>query len=222
MTLAIKKQGSYAVGGTIITNEGTFDGKDQMNPQGQSLHGDHARVSFQIPENVKGLPILMWHGWWEDSSSWDTTSDGRDGFKTIFAEKGFPVYLIDQARRGSAGKTTVATPINTTPNEQWFFNQFRLGTWPDFFDNVQFSREPEALNQFFRAMVPDTGSIESDLLVAGTSAAVDSIGDTILMTHSHAEALAGLLPWQTTKLKRSSHLNPALDLSSQKTKPLKP
>ncbi|MGM9887235.1 MAG: hypothetical protein ACI31W_08335 [Lactococcus sp.] len=116
MTLAIKKQGSYAVGGTIITNKGTFDGKDQMNPQGQSLHGDHARVSFQIPENVKGLPILMWHGWWEDSSSWDTTADGRDGFKTIFAEKDFPVYLIDQARRGSAGKTTVATPINTTPN----------------------------------------------------------------------------------------------------------
>ncbi|MGM9887234.1 MAG: hypothetical protein ACI31W_08330 [Lactococcus sp.] len=73
---------------------------------------------------------------------------------------------------------------------------------------MQFSREPEALNQFFRAMVPDTGSIESDLLVAGTSAAVDSIGDTILMTHSHAGGFGWLSAMANDKIKAVISLEP--------------
>lgn len=126
-TISIASQGSFAVGGTVKDKPGTFDARHPMEPTGQTLHGDHARVTYQIPVDPRLLPLLFWHGWWEDSSCWDTTPDGREGFKTLFLRQRFPVYLLDQPRRGSAGKTTVAEAIATDPNEQWFFNQFRLG-----------------------------------------------------------------------------------------------
>jgi hypothetical protein len=121
-----------------------------------------------------------------DSSCWDTTPDGREGFRTLFLRRGFPVYLLDQSRRGSAGKTTTAAPISTDPNEQWFFNQFRLGMWPDLYEGGQFSDDPAALEQFFRAMVPDTGPLDAEVIVGGASAAIDHIGPLVLVTHSHA------------------------------------
>jgi hypothetical protein len=184
--VTIAAQGSFAVGGSMVTREGSFDPRDPMNPAGQTLHGDHARVSFQIPADARPLPLLFWHGWWSDSSCWDTTPDGREGFRTLFLRRGFPVYLLDQPRRGSAGKTTVAAPVSAEPNEQWFFNQFRLGVWPDLYEGGQFASDPGAVEQFFRAMVPDTGPLDAEVIVAAASAAIDSIGPVVLVTHSHA------------------------------------
>jgi hypothetical protein len=184
--LAIAAQGSFAVGGTVTRQSGAFDARHPMNPAGQTLHGDHARVTFQIPVDARPLPLLFWHGWWTDSSCWDTTPDGREGFRTLFLRRGFPVYLLDQPRRGSAGKTTAAAEITIEPNEQWFFNQFRLGLWPDLYDGGQFASGPAALEQFFRAMVPDTGPLDTEVIVAAASAAIDRIGPVVLVTHSHA------------------------------------
>lgn len=184
--LAIQEQGSFAVGGTVITAAGTFDPRNPTEPAGQTLHGDHARVFYQVPVGARRLPLVLWHGWWEDGGCWGATPDGREGFQTIFLRRRFTVYVLDQPRRGSAGKTTVGATVSDAPNEQWFFNQFRLGLWPDLFAGVQFSRDPGALEQFFRAMVPDTGPIDADVLVGSVSALFDTIGPGILVTHSHA------------------------------------
>jgi hypothetical protein len=184
--LMVQDQGSFAVGGTVVTQAGKFDPRDPTDPSGQTLHGDHARVLYQIPVHARPLPLLFWHGWWVDSSCWDTTPDGREGFRNLFLRRGFPVYLLDQPRRGSAGKTTTAAEANAKPNEQWFFNQFRFGLWPDLYEGGQFSSDPAALEQFFRAMVPDTGPLDTDVIVSAVSAAVDRIGAVVLVTHSHA------------------------------------
>jgi pimeloyl-ACP methyl ester carboxylesterase len=195
----IAAQGSFAVGGTVVTRDGSFDPRKPMNPAGQTLHGDHARVTFQVPASARGLPLLFWHGWWSDSSCWDTTPDGREGFRTLFLRRGFPVYLLDQPRRGSAGKTTIGGPVSAEPNEQWFFNQFRLGVWPGLYDGGQFAADPAALAQFFRAMVPDTGPLDAEVIVAAASAAIDRIGDMVLVTHSHA----GGFGWSTVLRNRN-------------------
>lgn len=184
--LVIASQGSFAVGGIVTARDGNFDPRNPMNPAGQTLHGDHARVSFQVPVDARPLPLLFWHGWWVDSTCWDTTPDGREGFRTLFLRRGFSVYLLDQPRRGSAGKTTTAAEVDAEPNEQWFFNQFRLGLWPDLYEGGQFASDPAALEQFFRAMVPDTGLLDTEVIVAAASAAVDRIGPLVLLTHSHA------------------------------------
>ena len=158
--LQIKEQGSFAIGGTVITNTGKFD-PTRPTPDGQTFHGDHAYVFYQIPARARQLPLVMWHGIGQFSKTWETTPDGRDGYQNIFLRRGFGVYLIDQPRRGNAGRSTEPATIQPTPDEQGWFATFRLGIWPDFFPGVQFSRDPEALNQYFRQMTPNIGPIDS-------------------------------------------------------------
>ncbi|MDQ0080233.1 hypothetical protein J2W35_000561 [Variovorax boronicumulans] len=52
---------------------------------------------------------------------------------------------------------------------------FRLGRWPGFFAGVQFSRDPEALNQYFRQMVPDTGPFDAKVTTDAVSALFDRV-----------------------------------------------
>ncbi len=60
--LVIQEQGSFSAGGTIITAPGTFDAKKPLDSAGQTYHGDHASVFYQIPENPHKYPIVMLHG----------------------------------------------------------------------------------------------------------------------------------------------------------------
>ncbi len=184
--LVIQEQGSFAVGGTIKTEPGTFDPLKPMVAAGQTFHGDHAYAFYQIPVNARRLPLVMWHGAGQFSKTWETTPDGREGFQNIFLRRGFATYLIDQPRRGDAGRSMVETTIKPTPDEQMWFNQFRVGVWPDYFEDVQFSRDPEALNQYVRSMTPNTGPFDLNVVSDGVSALFDKIGTGILVTHSQS------------------------------------
>jgi len=82
------------------------------------------------------------------------------------------VYLIDQPRRGGAARSTVAATINAMPDDQGWFNMFRLDRWPELFTAVQFSRNPEALNQYFRQIGPDTGWFDAKVATDAVSGAV--------------------------------------------------
>ena len=181
--LVIQEQGSFAVGGTVIQNAGTFD-PHKPGAAGQTFHGDHAYVSYQIPVNARRLPLVLWHGAGQFSKTWETTPDGREGFQNIFLRRRFGVYLLDQPRRGRAGRSTLPMTIAPTPDEQFLFGIFRLGIWPDFFPGVQFSREREALNQYFRSMTPNTGPFDMQVVSDAVVALFNRIGPGILVTHS--------------------------------------
>lgn len=183
--LVIKEQGSFAVGGTVIMNAGNFD-KLKPGPEGQTYHGDHAYVFYQVPVNARRLPLVMWHGAGQSSKTWETTPDGREGYQTIFLRRRFSVYLIDQPRRGKAGRSTVPPAASPIADEQQWFNQFRLGVWPDFFPAVQFSRDPEALAQYFRQMTPNTGPFDVEVISDATAALFKKIGPGVLVTHSQS------------------------------------
>ena len=47
--MLIPAQDSFAVGGTVVRSAGTFDPTRPSGVEGQTLHGDHARVFYQIP-----------------------------------------------------------------------------------------------------------------------------------------------------------------------------
>jgi hypothetical protein len=183
--LTIQEQGSFAVGGTVITNSGTFD-PFKTSPAGQTFHGDHAYVFYQIPVNARKLPLVLWHGYGQFSKTWETTPDGREGYQNIFLRRGFGVYVIDQPRRGDAGRSTLPITITPAPDEQALFGMFRLGIWPAFFPGVQFSHAPEALNQYFRQMTPDTGPFDIEVVSDAAAALFSKIGPAILVTHSHS------------------------------------
>lgn len=198
--IVIRDQGSFAVGGSVITNPGTFD-PIKRTPEGQTFHGDHAYVFYQIPENARKLPLVFWHGIGLFSKTWETTPDGRDGYQNIFLRRGFPVYLMDQPRRGNAGRSTVEATITPTPDEQFWFNVFRIGAWPDYFPGVQFSKDPEALNQYFRQLTPNIGPIDVDVNVEAVSALFGKIGPAVLVTHSHAGGMGWLTAAKNQKVK---------------------
>ena len=189
--LLISEQGSFAVGGTVITNAGTFD-PYKPTPEGQTFRGDHAYVFYQIPQKARKFPLVMWHGIGQFSKTWETTPDGREGYQTIFLRRNFPVYLIDQPRRGNAGRSIVPAVINPIPDEQQWFDVFRVGVWPNYFDGVQFARDNETLNQYFRAMTPNIGAIDSQLNSDAIAALFHKIGPAILVTHSHSGGMGWL------------------------------
>lgn len=183
MPLLIQEQGSFAVGGKVIVNPGTFN-PDKPAPEGQTFHGDHAYVFYQIPVNARKLPLVFLHGNGQFSKTWETTPDGREGFQNIFLRRGFGVYLVDQPRRGRAGRSTVAATIEPVPDEQDWFDLFRIGVWPEYFPGVQFSRDPETLDQYFRQITPNTGPFDLEVVSDADAALFDKIGPGILVTHS--------------------------------------
>lgn len=184
--LVIQEQGSFAVGGSVKTQPGTFDPHKPLESAGQSYHGDHAYAFYQIPVAAKTLPIVMWHGAGQFSKTWETTPDGREGFQNIFLRRHFATYLIDQPRRGNAGRSLVATDLKPNADEQMWFNQFRVGIWPTYFPGVQFAQDKETLNQYFRAMTPNTGPFDPAVISNAVSALFDKIGAGILFTHSQS------------------------------------
>ncbi len=190
--LVIQEQGSFAVGGTVVTNAGTFNPANP-SPEGQTFRGDHAYVFYQIPPNARKRPLVFWHGMGQFSKTWETTPDGREGYQTIFLRRGYGVYVIDQPRRGNAGRSTEPAAITPVADEQKWFDLFRVGIWPDFFPGVQFARDPETLNQYFRQMTPDTGPVDLDVTTDAVAALFRRIGPGILVTHSHS----GGMGWRT-------------------------
>ncbi len=205
--IVVKKQGSFAVGGKVIMQPGTFDPIKQA-PEGQTLHGDHAYVFYQIPVNARRLPLVFLHGIYQFSKTWETTPDGREGFQNIFLRRRFGVYLVDQPRRGNAGRTTVAEQIPTTPDDQKWFDTFRVGIWPNYFPGVRFSRDPETLNQYFRQITPNTGPFDLGVASDAMAALFDKIGPGILVTHSHGGGIGWFSAMKSRNIKAIASYEP--------------
>ncbi len=200
--LSIAEQGMFSAGGTVLTSDGTFDVANYYTSrEGSTSHVDHANVFYQIPEEDTGLPMVFLHGYGQSRMGWMTTPDGREGWSDLFLRKGHSVWLIDQPRRGEAGQTSVAGTMTTTPSDQTWYTQFRIGTYlNDEFTYNEGSRFPqgeEVLDQFFRQMTPDTAmdnaagdqNIDIDVVAQAVAATIDEVyertgKDSILVTHS--------------------------------------
>ncbi|QNL51835.1 alpha/beta fold hydrolase [Olivibacter sp. SDN3] len=182
--LSIARQGSFAIGGTKLTEPGAFNLDKALKPQGQTFHGDHAYVFYQVPVKARKYPLVFLHGAGQSKKTWETTPDGREGFQNIFLRRKFSVYLLDQPRRGDAGKSTVQATVTPTPDEQFWFTQFRIGNYPDYFPDVQFPKDAASLEQFYRQMTPNTGDFDGEVISDAISGLFDQIGEGILVTHS--------------------------------------
>lgn len=171
--LQIFEQGSFTVGGTILTDS-----------LGHTYHGDHAYVFYQKPVHARKYPLVFAHGVGQFSRTWETTPDGREGFQNIFLRRSFSTYLVDQPRRGNAGRSTETVTLSPVFDEEEWFNRFRIGIYPDYFKGVQFCRNKETLNQFFRQMTPNIGSVDFEVYSDAYAALFDKIGPAIFVTHS--------------------------------------
>lgn len=193
--LTIVKQGTFSAGGKVVKSEGSFDALKAWNvPQGgQTRHGDHADVFYQIPQQARKNSMVFLHGYGQSRRSWQTTADGRTGFADLFLGNKYGVYLVDQPGRGMAGQTTQPGQITAVPDDQTWFTQFRIGLYPKFNEGVQFPKDSVSMDNFFRMMTPNTGNVNEETIVNAMSAVFDKSGDGILFSHS-----AGGAPgWKT-------------------------
>ena len=144
-----------------------FDGTVSHKPNGLTFHGDHGYAQYVIPVNAKNYPIILWHGIGQSGRSFETTPDGREGFQTLLPRDGWATYIVDQPRRGRAGRTEatdVKNEIPTVASEAGVWNAFRLGRWvppkpATANPNMQMPLDGETINQFMRMQTPDTRAL---------------------------------------------------------------
>ncbi len=215
--IVIQDQGSYFVGGTIVRDEGIFEPSnppDCFNPpnpfvtdhpepprSGQSLRGDHMYVAYQIPVSSKIYPLVLLHGGFQSAKCWETTPDGREGYINIFLRRGWTVYTVDQPRRGRAGRTCKAGFVPVNFEDETTFNCFRLGLWPDYYENTAFPKGKEALNQFLRQVTPNTSDCDGEVVTDAMEALFQRIGEGILVTHSQSGGFGWKLALGCDKMK---------------------
>ena len=187
--LVIKEQGARPFAGTQIGD-----------PAKASISCDHGYVEWQIPQRPRKLPILMVHA--SSTKTWDTTFDGREGFRNIFLRRGFAVYLTDLPRTGRAGQACKSTTyVPRVNNDQASLTTWRIGLWlpgmsaPDFYPGVQFAvNNKKALDEFFRIQYPEFNDAENENLESDAlTTLLQEIGPSIMLTHSST----GIRGWIT-------------------------
>jgi pimeloyl-ACP methyl ester carboxylesterase len=199
--LELQDEGSFFVGGQRITSAHLGSGPAGPTPPGEVMVGQ-MYVQFRIPKTIGGPGIVMVPGSGHTGATYETTPDGREGWSTYFARKGFPVYVVDHAGRARSGFDP--TPINrakaeSTPSSlpefplatrerAWIF--FRIGSsYPTPHAGTQFPIE--VLDQYQSQLVPNT---ESTLPGAGANtvkalaALLDKIGPAVVIVHSQSGA----------------------------------
>lgn len=209
--IKVAKQGSFAVGGTTIQRNGTYDnskfvGWTEQIETGQSYHGDHAFVNYQIPAKANRYPLVFIHGYGGSGVCWEMTPDNRDGFSTLMLRKKYPTYVMDLPGRGRAGRTTAENHTKPVADEMFWFDIWRIGLWPNYNEGVQFSKDKEYMAQFFREMTPDLSDHKQD--ITAINALADKIGGNVLVTHSAGGYPGWVVAMQNSNIKGVAAFEP--------------
>ena len=209
--LMIERQGQFPVGGITIERPGTFDpdtfvGWTDPMQDGQTYRCDHAFARYQIPVDAKKLPLVFVHGFGGDGVCWETTPDGRDGFATLLLREGYPTYVLDLPGRGHASRTSNEVTVKPVADEEFWFDIWRMGLWPQWNEGIQFPKDSLSVSNFFRQMVPDLSDHKLD--VAALDAMAQKIGDHILVTHSAGGFPGWMAAMNNTEVKGVVALEP--------------
>jgi pimeloyl-ACP methyl ester carboxylesterase len=199
--LVLQAQGSFYVGGQIVTTEAISGGGTSPVPGIISIN--HMYVQYQIPQDTKyRYPVIMVHGGGHTGKTYETTPDGREGWFTSFARRGFSPHIVDDPNRGRACceptqihlvrlglKPGTALPSTNIYSKQLAWNTFRFGpAYPETYANSRFPFA--AIDQYAPQWVLTyRDAAEADKIVAAIVALLDKLGPSILMTHSQSGPL---------------------------------
>ena len=206
--LVLQKLGSFFVGGRTITAPGAIEDSPALSNAGQSFPIDALYAQFLIPQNPRRYPLVMVHGGGQTGKTWESTPDGREGYQTIFARRGWTTYVVDFPRRGKAGFPSFNGPLGNLEGEQIIpdttfrvgnqnaFTRFRLGVWDEagrrFYPNTQFPQTEYAVQQYVRQAIPFVQG-DPEVVSDALAALFRRIGPGILLTHSQS----GRFGWLT-------------------------
>jgi hypothetical protein len=190
--ITIQKQGSFAVGGTILGDPAT-----------KSLHCDHGYVDYQIPVNPRRINLVMWH-----SAAADRLAESmgrRRGLPRASSCAAATRCTSGTARRWAAptGAAPITPTRQATGRDQGNFTAWRFGAqYPNWFEGVQFpTKDAEAWNQASRARYLEFDSVENAQLQSDAAARLmDRIGPSVALTNSAGGLRAILTGLKTNNL----------------------
>jgi len=170
---------------------------------GQVMHGQ-MHVEMLTPDKVRHpWPLVFIHGAAQTGTGWMTTPDGRQGWASWFAERGWKVCVVDQPARGRSawqpGLDAALKPVPvslvenlfTAPEDNPGWPQAKLHTqWPG---GVRKGHAGDPVfDQFYASQVASLANPESEKLVQAAGVPLLArIGPAVLITHSQA----GLFGW---------------------------
>lgn len=205
--LVLRAQGSFFVGGQTIHTDAVSG--DAAGPAGglagtgnsDDISVNQMYVQYEEPEGTGNhVPVVMLHGCCLSGKTWETTPDGRMGWKEYFVRKHYPVYIPDQVSRARSGfdATTInkvrlgelpasALPDIFTLGHHAAWLVFRFG--PAFgtpFSNEQFPIA--AADEFGKQVIPDLNAMlpAANPTYANLSGLAIRLKGAVLMGHSES------------------------------------
>ena len=193
--LVLRAQGSFYVGGTIEhrSPNGT-DAKDAKFSDGD-IAVNQMYVQYQIPETLKyKYPIVLMHGGGHTGAFYETTPDGREGWYTSLARRGFAVYAVDAPNRGRSGYDPTARfaasqglkpasdmEAGNIYSAQSAWLSFRWGPkYGEAYKDTQFPLDHT--NDYMKEVVPSYRDAQQyQFILTDLEALVDRIGPCILL-----------------------------------------
>lgn len=200
--ICLRGMGSFHIGGKVMYLDHGEPRMIQLTRTGQPANFDpngsyfvgQMYVQYFLPQPLQHPhPLLMWHGGGLTGACWETTPDGRPGFREIFLRQGWDVYVSDAVERGRSGFAPVpevwGMPVSQTV--ETVFERFRfgpklpLGALADgrthAFETTAFP--VEELESFAAQMVPRWTDTD-DLILDAYLAQLEETGPAVIMAHS--------------------------------------
>ncbi|WP_417843185.1 alpha/beta fold hydrolase [Thalassospira sp.] len=202
ISLRLRGMGSFHIGGKVVE---LTDGEPRqvqltrtgrpatIDPNGSYVVGQ-MYVQYFLPDPaVQKFPLLFWHGGGLTGACWETTPDGRPGFRDIFLRAGWDVYVSDAVERGRAGFAPIPDvwepPISQTI--ETVFERFRFGKYlpngktfcaQDYaFNKIAFPMN--SIEQFAAQMVPRWTQTD-DLIIEAYLEELRKVGPGVIIAHS--------------------------------------
>jgi pimeloyl-ACP methyl ester carboxylesterase len=199
-SLDLKAQGSFYVNGEIFNIPSRVA---SGTPQPGLISINHAYVQYQIPEDkAYRYPVIMVHGGGHTGKTYETTPDGREGWYTSFARRGFAAYVMDDPNRGRACCEPTELhlvrlgllPYTDIPNmniytKEQAYATFRFGpAYPTAYPGIRFPLD--AIDQYAPQWVLTYRDAEENAKITNAIvAAIDKVGPCIVMVHSQSGPL---------------------------------
>jgi pimeloyl-ACP methyl ester carboxylesterase len=200
--LALRDMGSFHVGGRKAEVTGQPVKEIQRVPGGPmskldlngNYHVESMYAQYFLVQKRKGkFPILMWHGGGLTGATYETTPDGREGWRDMMIRRGWDVYITDATERGRAGFASPLiwkdNPVFLTEVDPW--ERFRIGTGPGSFSTDPAKRKLlpgnqfpiEAYDQFLKQIVPRWLSTDK-VIIDAYVALIDKVCPCVILAHS--------------------------------------
>ena len=159
-------------------------------------------VEYEIPPRAgrRGCPVVLLPGGCHTVATFDETPDGREGWRTYFLRRGFPVYLAEWVGRGASGfdpsrihrareegdPALLPRFLHLSQEEVWTI--FRFGPAPGVpHPGLRFPLH--AVEHYYAQLLPNTEAVLEEPELATTEALIallERIGPSVVIGHSRA------------------------------------